>query len=54
MYSNSSVALYSLTGRLVDVAMETDNLILLDDMLTHVHHIPEHTIVVLVTNFVER
>ncbi|XP_065896670.1 uncharacterized protein [Dysidea avara] len=44
----------NLTGQLVDVAMETDNLSLLDDMLTHVHHIPEHTIVVLVTSFVER
>ena len=38
----------------MNVAMETDNLSLLDDMLTYIDHIPEHILVMLLTFLVDK
>ena len=45
---------FSLCEKLVSVAMETDNLSLIDDMLTHIDHTPEHILVMLLTTLVDR
>ena len=44
----------SLCEKLADVAVETDNLSLLDDMLTYVDHTPEHVLVMLLTCLVDK
>lgn len=44
----------SLCEKLVDVAMETDNLSLIDNMLTYVDHTPEHVLVMLLTSLVDK
>ena len=44
----------SLCEKLVNVAMETDNLSLIDDMLTYIDHTPEHILVMLLTFLVDR
>ena len=45
---------FSLCEKLANVAMETDNLSLIDDMLTYVDHTPEHILVMLLTCLVDK
>ena len=53
-YCITPLMFLSLCEKLVSVAMETDNLSLIDDMLTHIDHTPEHILVMLLTSLVDR
>ena len=53
-YTLTLIYFLSLCEKLVNVAMETDNLSLIDDMLTYVDHTPEHILVMLLTFLVDR
>lgn len=54
VYSICFIDVPSLCEKLVGVAMETDNLSLIDDMLTYIDHTPEHILVMLLTSLVDR